>query len=219
MGKNADRDVVYLINHIGSETFVDYFEFFAKNISVRKNKIFFDEFQKRGENWSDNKQRTNASNWKRIFKQKKEIEALHHIANNKHLNKEIREKANMLLEKLEYIVPDEISIENSKNLIEGAKKTIIVNAYERNLDARNKCIEYYGYKCSACTRSFEEMYGIIGKEYIHVHHIKPLSEVKEEYKVNPINDLRPVCPNCHAMLHKANITIDELKKKLEDNVN
>ena len=42
----------------------------------------------------------------------------------------------------------------------------------------------------------------MGKNFIHVHHIKPLSEIDKEYKINPIQDLRPVCPNCHAMLHK-----------------
>jgi 5-methylcytosine-specific restriction protein A len=28
-----------------------------------------------------------------------------------------------------------------------------------------------------------------------------LSEVSGEYIVDPVEDLRPVCPNCHAVLH------------------
>ena len=55
----------------------------------------------------------------------------------------------------------------------------------------------------------------MGKDFIHVHHIIPLNEIKEEYTVDPIKDLVPVCPNCHAMLHrKINeeyININELK--------
>lgn len=35
-----------------------------------------------------------------------------------------------------------------------------------------------------------------------VHHLQEISSIGEEYEVNPIEDLRPVCPNCHAMLHK-----------------
>jgi len=40
-----------------------------------------------------------------------------------------------------------------------------------------------------------------------------LEDIKDEYEVDPINDLRPVCPNCHAMLHrkKPPLTIEELE--------
>ncbi|OME66036.1 hypothetical protein BSK65_22915 [Paenibacillus odorifer] len=49
---------------------------------------------------------------------------------------------------------------------------------------------------------FYENYGEVGKDFIYVYHLKPLHEVKEEYEVDAIEDLRPVRPNCHAMLHK-----------------
>jgi len=32
------------------------------------------------------------------------------------------------------------------------------------------------------------------------HHLVPLSEVTEDYKLDPIKDLRPDCPNWHVML-------------------
>ncbi|EHY9858309.1 HNH endonuclease, partial [Vibrio parahaemolyticus] len=64
--------------------------------------------------------------------------------------------------------------------------------------------------------SFSEVYGEIGKNFIHVHHIKPLAGISEEYAVEPTKDLVPVCPNCHAMLHTQNppLSIDELKSIL-----
>ena len=96
---------------------------------------------------------------------------------------------------------EELSCDIEK-LTEGIKKTITINAYERNPKARKKCIEKYGYNCFICGFNFQKNYGDIGKEFIHVHHLKPLSEIKEEYEINPIEDLRPVCPNCHAILHK-----------------
>jgi 5-methylcytosine-specific restriction protein A len=99
------------------------------------------------------------------------------------------------------IYPDEIE---NQTLSEGAKKQVVVNAYERNPKARQECIKYYGTKCNICNFDFEKQYGEIGKGFIHIHHIKPLSEINEEYEVNPIQDLRPVCPNCHAMIHKRN---------------
>lgn len=108
-------------------------------------------------------------------------------------------------------IAEEIPEEKLKNLIEGAKKQITVNAYERNQKARQLCIKKYGCKCCVCGFDFEEFYGDIGTGYIEVHHIRPLNEINKEYVVDPFNDLRPICPNCHSMLHKANITIEDLK--------
>lgn len=59
--------------------------------------------------------------------------------------------------------------------------------------ARKECIEHKGTVCSICGMNFEKVYGKIGKGFIHIHHIKPLSEVSEEYIVDPINNLIPVC--------------------------
>ncbi|HEY0670248.1 MAG TPA: HNH endonuclease [Sphingobacteriaceae bacterium] len=97
---------------------------------------------------------------------------------------------------------------------EGAANVVVLTKYERNTLARNACIEYYGYKCSVCGFDFEEFYGHLGSGFIHIHHLIPISNIAEEYEINPINDLRPVCPNCHAMLHKSNppLTISDLKK-------
>jgi 5-methylcytosine-specific restriction enzyme A len=94
--------------------------------------------------------------------------------------------------------PDEVT----ETLEEGARKTVTVNLYERNPIARKQCIDYYGVQCQVCELDFENTYGQVGKEFIHVHHIKPLNEVKHDYVVDPKKDLIPVCPNCHAMLHR-----------------
>ena len=101
--------------------------------------------------------------------------------------------------------PDQITDENYP---EGAAKTVQVNAYERNLKARQACIKHWGYKCYVCSFDFEKRYGELGKEFIHVHHIRELSSIGKEYNVDPINDLRPLCPNCHAMVHKEKPAID-----------
>ncbi|MDP9577367.1 UNVERIFIED_ORG: hypothetical protein J2X74_003184 [Bacillus sp. 1751] len=108
-------------------------------------------------------------------------------------------------------LPEEIP--DNEPLLEGAKKRILVNAYERNPLARKKCLDYHGYNCSICGFNFTKMYGDIGKDFIHVHHLLELHQLGKEYKVDPIADLRPVCPNCHAMLHKKKpaYSIEELK--------
>jgi len=106
--------------------------------------------------------------------------------------------------------------EKEETLMEGIKKNIIVNAYERNTKARELCIQYFGLSCSVCEINFETFYGKIGINYIHVHHLVPISTMGDSYQIDPIKDLRPVCPNCHAMLHKKNppLTIEELKNIL-----
>ena len=111
------------------------------------------------------------------------------------------------------VYPDDIGDEK---LYEGTKKKITVNAYERSSQARQACINEYGYKCSICNFDFEKIYGEIGKNFIHVHHLKSLSEINEKYHINPVKDLRPVCPNCHAMLHKRvpAFSIDDIISKL-----
>lgn len=96
---------------------------------------------------------------------------------------------------------------------EGATKQITVNAFERDPNARRKCIEHCGTRCCICDFDFGETFGDLGNGFIHIHHLIPLSEIGNEYRTDPIEDLRPVCPNCHAMLHRLRpaLSIDELK--------
>jgi 5-methylcytosine-specific restriction protein A len=100
---------------------------------------------------------------------------------------------------------------------EGASKTVTVNQYERSAEARSKCLSHHGYKCAVCSFDFEKTYGEIGKNYIHVHHIIPISEVRKEYELNPVTDLVPVCPNCHAMIHitRPALSIQQLRQVIE----
>jgi hypothetical protein len=115
------------------------------------------------------------------------------------------------------LTPDQLIAEEivaPENYQEGAKHSIIVNAYERNLQAREACIKHFGAKCSVCGFKFGDHYGDLFKDYIHVHHLISLSQIGEKYTLNPITDLRPVCPNCHAIIHKKDppYRIDEVKE-------
>lgn len=88
---------------------------------------------------------------------------------------------------------------------EGEQSIITSVRYERNSTNRLKCIQYYGFKCYVCGFDFYKEYGERGKDFIEVHHIKPLFEDKVEHEINPIRDLRPVCSNCHSMLHRKKV--------------
>ncbi|MDE0613143.1 MAG: HNH endonuclease [bacterium] len=114
--------------------------------------------------------------------------------------------------------PDETSLDSDTKTTyrEGGSRTVTVNRYERDPKARQKAIDHYGCRCSVCDLRFEDRYGNVGFGYIHVHHLDPLAGKNQAHVVDPIKDLRPVCPNCHAMLHqrKPPFTIEELKAML-----
>lgn len=116
---------------------------------------------------------------------------------------------------VDILLPEEIS--ETEGSYEGARKQISVNTYERDRTARDKCLQHHGTSCAVCEKDMSEIYGPVATGLIHVHHLKPLSEIKEDYRVNPIADLRPVCPNCHAVIHRGKpvYKIEEVKGFLE----
>jgi hypothetical protein len=104
----------------------------------------------------------------------------------------------------------------SDDFMEGDVRQITVKSYGRSAAARKKCIEHYGTTCIICGFNFEKTYGPLGRDYIQIHHLDPLSEIQESCQVDPVNDLRPVCPNCHAIIHRENppLTIEQVKDLL-----
>jgi predicted HNH restriction endonuclease len=113
------------------------------------------------------------------------------------------------------VYPDELT--EDLEYTEGAIKRVSVNAYERDAAARFACIAHFGSSCCVCGVDFGERYGSIGQGFIHVHHLNPVASKGVEHKIDPIRDLRPVCPNCHAMLHKKDPPYkpEELKEQME----
>ncbi|GAB3938695.1 HNH endonuclease [Mucilaginibacter myungsuensis] len=118
---------------------------------------------------------------------------------------------------LQYEIFPEL-ISQSSTDFEGVKRQVTVNKYERSSIARKKCVDHHGYNCSVCDINFVNIYGELGKDFIHVHHLIPIHLVGKGYKVDYKKDLIPVCPNCHAMLHRKiggiEPTIGELRKLL-----
>lgn len=90
----------------------------------------------------------------------------------------------------------------------------IMKQYKRTKKERDECIKFYGTICAVCGFSFEQEFGELGKDYIEVHHLKPVAQYASSRVriVNPIADLRPVCANCHRMLHMRNppLSVEEL---------
>jgi hypothetical protein len=101
---------------------------------------------------------------------------------------------------------------------EGGSKSVLLTVYERNPTARRQCLDHYGTDCSGCGISFGKIYGESAEGYIHVHHVKGVSSRGGKYVVDPVKDLRPICPNCHAVVHRQSppLTIMKLKNMLKE---
>lgn len=98
--------------------------------------------------------------------------------------------------------------------LEGKSVTTQARRAERNPAAREECIRVHGKVCSVCAFDFQQQYGEIGNGYIQVHHLAPISKSKGPHLLDPAKDLRPLCPNCHAMIHRTDppMSVDELKR-------
>ncbi|MEX2218847.1 MAG: hypothetical protein WD749_08810 [Phycisphaerales bacterium] len=103
---------------------------------------------------------------------------------------------------------------------EGASHEVMRSEYERNPVVRELCIRARGDRCLVCGLSFEDAYGSAAAGIIHVHHLEPLGSVGHSHLVDPTKDLIPVCPNCHAVIHRRTppFTPDEVKAMLRQEV-
>jgi 5-methylcytosine-specific restriction enzyme A len=105
-------------------------------------------------------------------------------------------------------------IEWDEQRTEGKVISYYGKRYERDPVNRKRAIEIHGLSCVVCGFNFEEVYGEMGKDFIEVHHIKPLSSLDEEIIIDPAKDLVPVCSNCHKMIHRRKdniLNIEELR--------
>jgi 5-methylcytosine-specific restriction protein A len=121
-------------------------------------------------------------------------------------------RAKLALYVTKVIYPDKVP-QKPTGFTEGALNQVTINAYERGPKARTACIAKFGAICQVCDFDFEKTYGQIGKGFIPLHHKIDLAQIGESHQVDPINDLAPVYPNCHAMLHtkKPAMSIERLK--------
>lgn len=112
---------------------------------------------------------------------------------------------------------DEYELGSDGEFFEGQRKQVLVNRYERDPNARAACLAHYGPVCVACNVNLGDHYGALAEGLIHVHHLVPLSQIGQAYVVDPVRDLVPVCPNCHAVIHRRDppLEIDEIRGMLE----
>lgn len=197
-------------------------------MEVLKVKMIFEEAMEQEPYWTDKELYYSGyisfyARFKLLEEYTDDILSLHHLHEHGYqgIPRSVREcKEEGLLEFLLHphqMVNDDVFDvdypEDDEKLYEGALVTVKANKYERNQKARRECVEKKGYQCLVCGRGFVATYGEIGRNFIHVHHLTPISTIGKEYQLNVDTDLAPVCPNCHYMLHRKDppYTIEELK--------
>lgn len=104
------------------------------------------------------------------------------------------------------------------------KKTV---AKQRYKELRDIAINYYKgqsadkkLRCHVCDFCFEDVYHDLGIDFIEIHHEKPLFQYPdqgiEQYISEAVKNVKPVCSNCHRMLHRNRkeepLSIEDLRK-------
>lgn len=90
---------------------------------------------------------------------------------------------------------------------EGAMRHVSTNVDERNRTARDECVKTHGSTCVICGFNFQASYGAgaagvypCASRNTTIHNRSSV----QAYKVNPVKDLVPLCPNCHSVVHLVN---------------
>lgn len=113
--------------------------------------------------------------------------------------KKISEKGQEIIVYDENIIISEGKIEVKEN-----------KARERSKALRDAAILYYSQlgklKCKVCGFCFEDMYGDIGKNFIEIHHERPICKYENSGNIQFISEavknVKPLCSNCHRMIHR-----------------
>lgn len=131
-------------------------------------------------------------------------------------NKAQAELKGLLVKALEWL----LSMREPFGNTEGERENYLASKVERSKKNRALCIAIHGYDCKICDIKLVEKYGSLAENFIHVHHIESLAKYGPRW-IDPAKDLIPVCPNCHAMLHRKTPALlpQELKKIIEEHNN
>src|SRR2546428_621697 len=74
---------------------------------------------------------------------------------------------------------------------------------ERNRTLSRRAKKIHGYRCQACAKQLDEVYGVVAKNVIEAHHIVPLAALNgKQVSLDPKMDFAVLCPNCHRVIHR-----------------
>lgn len=82
---------------------------------------------------------------------------------------------------------------------EGGLRQVVLELRRRNTALARAARAHHGQICQVCQVNLELVYGPLGRDAVEVHHKVP---VGSGVRVNTVDDLACVCPNCHRIIHR-----------------
>lgn len=83
---------------------------------------------------------------------------------------------------------------------------------------KKECLEYYGAICEICGFDYGYTYGEAFESKIDIHHVQGGREEELSPNTDPVQDLIPICHNCHLIIHSKtpSYTVDEMRVMLKN---
>lgn len=156
------------------------------------------------------------------------INIVNYLLNNDFTSEDLKESFDVVFSDPERAETIEI-FDEDLTINEGKKKVVKTAVYERSDKLRKKAIDHYTdggrIKCKICCFDFEDFYGDYGKGFIEIHHQKPVfmfeGEDMEQKIEDAIENVMPVCPNCHRMIHRTRnnpLSFEEIKSHVQSDL-
>ncbi len=93
-------------------------------------------------------------------------------------------------------LPMDVEVEGKNERMTGGRE------WERDPLIRAFCLRYHGTRCQVCQTDLAQRYGPMGASATEVHLVQPGAFSTSSNIPDPVEDLIPVCPSCHVMLHR-----------------
>ena len=156
------------------------------------------------------------------------MDIVDYLLNNTFSSEDLKEAFETVYNNREEDKKIEIFDENT-TVVEGTQAIVKTKVYKRSNKLREKAIQFYTVddriKCQACCFDFEEFYGEYGKNFIEIHHQKPVFQFDgddlERTIEEALENVIPVCSNCHRMIHRRRenpLSLDELKEYVQEDL-
>jgi hypothetical protein len=96
-------------------------------------------------------------------------------------------------------------------------EAILVNARERDPLNRSLCFTRHGTACAVCNVDLALRYGALAEGFLEAHEVHRQVERGVSIEFDPARDLVPVCPTCHALLHRGRtlpLSVEDLRRSM-----
>jgi hypothetical protein len=108
-------------------------------------------------------------------------------------------------------------VKEQQEYLEGFKREVTRELRARNRSVVEEAKRRFGVTCVVCGFNFGNFYGPSAHGFIEGHHLEAMATYHGPRKVTA-SQIRPVCANCHRMLHRGKqlLSIERLKRMIRE---